>query len=78
MRNYFYAGREIWPNRGTNFYRTKNHVKPPETHPSLIVRIKGPRNEQAWGEFVLAYEPFLRRLVERQGVPERHVPDMVQ
>ena len=55
-----------------------NHVKPPETHPSLIVRIKGPRNERAWGEFVLAYEPFLRHLVQRQGVPERHVPDMVQ
>lgn len=53
-------------------------MKPPETHPSLIVNIKGPRNERAWGEFVLAYEPFLRRLAERQGVPPRHVPDVVQ
>jgi len=50
----------------------------PETRPSLIVRLKGERNELAWTEFVSAYEPFLRRLIERQGVPERHVPDAMQ
>ena len=50
----------------------------PETRPSLIVRLKGERNQLAWEEFVLAYEPFLRRLVQRRGVSERHVPDVVQ
>ena len=50
----------------------------PETRPSLIVRLKGERNQLAWEEFVSAYEPFLRRLVQRRGVPERHVPDVVQ
>ena len=50
----------------------------PETRPSLIVRLKGERNELAWGEFVSAYEPFVWRLVERQGVPARHVADATQ
>ena len=50
----------------------------PETRPSLIVRLKGERNELAWTEFVSAYEPFLQRLIERQGVPARHVPDVCQ
>jgi RNA polymerase sigma-70 factor (ECF subfamily) len=53
-------------------------MRPPPTHPSLIARIQGPRNERAWGDFVAAYEPFLNRLVERQGVPCRHAPDVVQ
>lgn len=53
-------------------------MRQPETRPSLIVRIAGQQNELAWTEFVLAYEPFLRQLVERQGVPPRHVPDVTQ
>jgi RNA polymerase sigma-70 factor (ECF subfamily) len=50
----------------------------PETRPSLIVRLKGQRNELAWEEFVRAYEPFLNSLVARRGVPVRHVPDVTQ
>ena len=50
----------------------------PETRPSLIVRIADQRNELAWTEFALAYEPFLRHLIERQGVPPRHLPDVTQ
>jgi len=42
------------------------------------LRLKGERNDHAWAEFVSVYEPFLRRLVARQGVPERHVPDVTQ
>jgi RNA polymerase sigma-70 factor (ECF subfamily) len=53
-------------------------MRQPETRPSLIVRIQGQRNEQAWTEFVSAYEPFLRSLISRQGVPDRHVPDVSQ
>lgn len=53
-------------------------MRQPETHPSLIAHIKGQRNEFAWTEFVMAYEPFPSRLVERQGVPQRHAPDVVQ
>jgi RNA polymerase sigma-70 factor (ECF subfamily) len=50
----------------------------PETRPSLIVRLTGKRNELAWREFLAVYEPFLRRLIGRQGVPARHVPDVTQ
>ncbi len=53
-------------------------MQQPETRPSLILRLKGERNDHAWAEFVSVYEPFLRRLVARQGVPERHVPDVTQ
>lgn len=53
-------------------------MQQPETRPSLIVRLQGERNELAWAEFVSAYEPFLQRVIERQGVPDRHVPDVAQ
>jgi len=50
----------------------------PETRPSLILRLKGERNELAWTEFVSAYELFLRQLVRRQGVAEQDLPDVTQ
>jgi RNA polymerase sigma-70 factor, ECF subfamily len=53
-------------------------MHPPETRPSLMVRIQGVRDELAWAEFVSAYEPFLRQLIRRQGVPARHVADVSQ
>jgi RNA polymerase sigma-70 factor (ECF subfamily) len=53
-------------------------MRSPETRPSLIVRLQGQRNEQAWEEFVRAYEPFLNSVVARRGVPARHVPDVTQ
>ena len=49
-----------------------------KTRHSLIVRLKGSENEAAWEEFVVEYESFLSRLAVRQGVPDRHVPDVVQ
>jgi RNA polymerase sigma-70 factor (ECF subfamily) len=50
----------------------------PETRPSLILRLKGERNEPAWTEFVFTYESFLRQLVARQGVAERDAADVTQ
>jgi RNA polymerase sigma-70 factor (ECF subfamily) len=50
----------------------------PETRASLILRLKGERNELAWTEFVSTYESFLRQLVGRQGVAERDVADVTQ
>jgi len=44
----------------------------------LIVRLKDEQNELAWEEFVVQYEAFLQRFAVRQGVPERHVADVVQ
>ena len=53
-------------------------MRPPDTRHSLIVRLKDSRNDRAWTEFVCAYEPFLTRLVRKQGTPERHVADVTQ
>lgn len=50
----------------------------PETRHSLIVRLKCRDNEPAWQDFVVEYEPFLKRLAARQGVPDRHVADVSQ
>ena len=49
----------------------------PETRHTLIVRLKGD-DERAWADFVGAYEPFLRHLAARHGVPQAHVADVVQ
>ena len=56
----------------------KSLMRPPDTRHSLIVRLKDSRNDLAWTEFVCAYEPFLTRLVGKQGTPERHVADVTQ
>lgn len=53
-------------------------MSPLETRKSLIVRLKSAQNESAWRDFVCSYEGFLNQLVRRQGVPERHVPDVTQ
>ena len=50
----------------------------PDTRHSLIIRLRNEQDEPAWRDFVTAYEPFLMRLVARQGVPEHHVPDVTQ
>lgn len=53
-------------------------MSPLETRQSLIVRLKSEQNEVAWRDFVCVYEAFLIQLARRQGVPERHVPDVTQ
>lgn len=51
---------------------------PMETRHSLIVKLQNPKGEQAWREFVSIYEGFLQRLARRNGVPERHIADVIQ
>ncbi len=53
-------------------------MSPLETRRSLIVRLKSEQNELAWRDFVCSYEQFLAQLARRQGVPDRHVPDVTQ
>jgi RNA polymerase sigma-70 factor (ECF subfamily) len=53
-------------------------MSPLETRRSLIVRLKSEQNELAWRDFVCVYERFLAQLARRQGVPERHIPDVTQ
>ena len=53
-------------------------MSPLETRKSLIVRLKNEQNEFAWRDFVCSYEGFLIQLARREGVPERHIPDVTQ
>lgn len=53
-------------------------MSPLETRLSLIVKLKNEQSEVAWRDFVVTYELFLQQLAHRQGVPERHVPDVTQ
>jgi RNA polymerase sigma-70 factor (ECF subfamily) len=50
----------------------------PETRPSLIAHLTGGKNDRAWTDFLSVYEPFLRQVVQKQGVPPRHVADVSQ
>lgn len=53
-------------------------MTPLETRKSLIVKLRNTTNELAWRDFVCVYEGFLKQLVRRQGVPDRHVADVTQ
>ena len=53
-------------------------MRPPDTRHSLIARLKDPQNHSAWTEFVCVYEPFLLRLVKKQGTPDQHAADVTQ
>jgi len=53
-------------------------MEPPETQTGLIAKLKAGGNQQAWSSFVADYEPFLRQLIKRQGVPARHIDDVTQ
>jgi RNA polymerase sigma factor (sigma-70 family) len=50
----------------------------PETRPSLMLRLRNARDEQAWGEFLDVYEPFLLRLMRRCGLQEHDARDVTQ
>lgn len=50
----------------------------PDTRPSLIVRLADSSDQSAWWSFVEDYEPFLRHMAIRQGVPPQHVGDTTQ
>lgn len=50
----------------------------PTTRKSLLNRLQGSRNESAWGEFVLIYEPLLMRLMRSRGLQENDARDTTQ
>jgi RNA polymerase sigma-70 factor (ECF subfamily) len=50
----------------------------PPTRASLLVRLKAPRDERAWGEFVEIYEPLIQRLARAKGVQEADADDLAQ
>lgn len=50
----------------------------PKTRPSLLLRLRGERDERAWEEFLLLYEPLVLRLMRRRGLQESDARDMTQ
>jgi RNA polymerase sigma-70 factor (ECF subfamily) len=50
----------------------------PGTRSSLLVRLKAPRDERAWAEFVEIYEPLIQRLARARGLQGADVDDLTQ
>lgn len=50
----------------------------PETRLSLIVRLQNSRDEAAWAEFLMLYEPVILRLLQRQGLQDSDARDVCQ
>ncbi len=50
----------------------------PTTRPSLMLRLREARDQQAWREFVSIYEPLLLRLMRQRGLQEADARDVTQ
>ena len=50
----------------------------PRTRPSLLLRLRGERDERAWAEFLSLYEPLILRLMRRRGLQESDARDTTQ
>jgi RNA polymerase sigma factor (sigma-70 family) len=52
--------------------------EPLTTRPSLLLRLRDPMDERAWGEFVEIYGPLVHRLARRRGLQDADAADLVQ
>jgi len=50
----------------------------PLTRPSLLRRVRDPKDARAWNEFSEIYLPLIRQYVRFSGLPEVDVDDVVQ
>jgi len=50
----------------------------PATRASLIVKLRDPGDEDAWGEFVALYEPLVYRLARQKGLQDADARDVCQ
>ena len=50
----------------------------PSTRASLLVRLRDPRDERAWSEFVEIYTPLVYRLARRRGLQDADAIDLTQ
>ncbi len=56
-----------------------NNLNPdPITRPSLLVRLRNSRDDQAWGEFTAVYEPVIYRMAKRRGLQDADAREVVQ
>jgi RNA polymerase sigma factor (sigma-70 family) len=50
----------------------------PTTHPSLLIRLRDPRDEQAWCEFTEIYGPLVYQLARYRGLQDADAQDLAQ
>ena len=50
----------------------------PTTRRSLVLRLRDPRDEAAWAEFVEIYEPLVYRLARKKGLQDADARDLCQ
>ena len=48
------------------------------TRPSLLVRIRDPRDREAWEQFVEIYAPLVYRMARRRGLQDADAADLTQ
>ncbi len=53
-------------------------IETPSTRPSLLVRLREPRDERAWEEFLEIYTPLLYHLARRKGLQDADAADLAQ
>lgn len=51
---------------------------PPDTQPSLLLRLRDPRNAQAWNAFLELYGPIVYDYCRRRGLQDADAADVVQ
>jgi RNA polymerase sigma-70 factor (ECF subfamily) len=50
----------------------------PQTRPSLLVRIRDARDDEAWGQFVEVYAPVVYHYARRRGLQDADAADLTQ
>ncbi|MCA9050849.1 MAG: sigma-70 family RNA polymerase sigma factor [Planctomycetaceae bacterium] len=50
----------------------------PDTRPSLLMRVKNPRDREAWEEFVQIYQPVIIRMGRYRGMQAADTEDLAQ
>jgi RNA polymerase sigma-70 factor (ECF subfamily) len=59
---------------GDEFFMTRSDA----TRPSLLVRIKDPRDREAWDQFVEIYAPVVYQMARRRGLQDADAADLTQ
>lgn len=53
-------------------------AEPPKTRVSLLARLKGGRDDGAWGEFVQLYAPVIYGFARKRGLQDSDAADLMQ
>lgn len=53
-------------------------ARSPETHPSLLVRIRDENDAESWSHFVEAYAPAIYSFLQQQGLQDADAADLTQ